>query len=156
MKRLNFVVWMVVLLLFTAPTMEINADTAPARVEMTVPGLRKSRPAKRPGIERAPPPAQLPRVTRLMALAIKYQGMISRGEVLDYADIARLGYVTRARVTQVMNLLHLTPDIQEELLFAQSRAAGPPMVERDLRTIARQVYWRDQRSLWRRQQRSGR
>jgi hypothetical protein len=81
MKRLNFVVWMVVLLLFTAPTMEINADTAPARVEMTVPGLRKSRPAKRPGIERAPPPAQLPRVTRLMALAIKYQGMISRGEL---------------------------------------------------------------------------
>lgn len=47
--------------------------------------------------------ARLPRVARLMALAIKYQGMVSRGELVDYADIARLGYVTTSRATQVMN-----------------------------------------------------
>jgi hypothetical protein len=43
--------------------------------------------------------------------------MIERGEVRDYADLARLGYVTRARLTQIMNLLLLAPDIQERVLF---------------------------------------
>ena len=52
-------------------------------------------------------PGCLPRVTRLMALAIKFDGMIQRGEVHDFADLARLGYVTRARITQIMNLLTL-------------------------------------------------
>ena len=51
-----------------------------------------------------------------MALAIKFQDMVDRGEVRDYAEIARLGYVTRARLTQIMNLLLLAPDIQEHLL----------------------------------------
>src|SRR3712207_3152134 len=31
--------------------------------------------------------------------------------------VARLGHVTRARVTQIMNLLNLAPDIQEAILF---------------------------------------
>ena len=130
-------------------TMEINADTAPARVEMTVPGLRKSSPAKRPGIERPAPPARLPRVTRLMALAIKYQGMISRGDLLDYADIASLGYVTRARATQIMNLLHLAPDIQEGILFLDRGPMSHHITERELRVVAAEIYWKEQRKLWR-------
>jgi hypothetical protein len=48
-----------------------------------------------------------------MALAIKFQDMVDRGEVHDYADLARLGFVSRARITQIMNLLNLAPDIQE-------------------------------------------
>jgi len=52
-----------------------------------------------------------------MALAIKFQEMIDRNEVADYADIARLGYVTPARVTQIMNLLNLAPDLQVDLLL---------------------------------------
>ncbi len=43
--------------------------------------------------------------------------LIREGVVTDYAELARLGHVTRARVTQIMNLLHLAPDIQETLLF---------------------------------------
>jgi len=57
-------------------------------------------------------PGNVPRITRLMALAIKFDGIVRRGEVRDYADLARLGYVTRARITQIMNLLNLAPDIQ--------------------------------------------
>lgn len=57
-----------------------------------------------------------PRVTRLMALAIKFQDMVDRGEARDYADLTRLGYVTRARLTQIMNLLLLALDIQAEIL----------------------------------------
>lgn len=49
----------------------------------------------------APKPVRMPRITRLMALPIKFQDMIDRGEVCDYADLARLGYVTRARMTQI-------------------------------------------------------
>lgn len=41
--------------------------------------------------------------------------MVDRGEVIDYAEIARLGYVTRARLTQIMNLLLLAPDIRHAI-----------------------------------------
>jgi hypothetical protein len=89
---------------------------------------------------------RLPRITRLMALAIKFQGMIDRGEVEDYADLARLGYVTAARITQIMNLLNLAPCIQEEIL---TRDAGLPRVfERQLRTVTSQVLWREQNRRW--------
>jgi hypothetical protein len=83
-----------------------------------------------------------------MALAIKFDGMIARGEVRDYADLARLGYVTRARLTQIMNLLHLAPDLQEEILFLDGGSAHS-IVERNLRQILTEVEWKCQRSLWR-------
>lgn len=50
-------------------------------------------------------PARIPRITRLMALAIKFQDMVDLGDVRDFANLARLGHVTRARLTQIMNLL---------------------------------------------------
>jgi hypothetical protein len=96
-------------------------------------------------IERPAPTPRTPRVTRLMALAVRYQGLVDGGELRDYADIARLGYVTRARVTQVMNLSNLAPDIQENLLFPDGFL--PP--ERRLRKLAAQVDWDTQRRLWR-------
>lgn len=61
--------------------------------------------------------AVLPRIARLMALAIHFDKLIQSGVVTNYAELARLGNVTRARVTQIMNLLMLAPEIQEELLF---------------------------------------
>jgi hypothetical protein len=93
---------------------------------------------------------KLPRITRLMALAIKFQGVVDRGEVRDYADLARLGYVTRARVTQIMNLLNLAPDIQEEILFLpKTQRARDLVTERRMRQIARAVAWNRQRRAWR-------
>ena len=91
-------------------------------------------------------PMRIPRITRLMALAIKFQDMVDRGEVRDYADIARLGYVTRARLTQIMNMLLLAPDIQERLLcsFPDDLLHEPP-VERHLRRVAAAVDWAEQR-----------
>ena len=92
---------------------------------------------------------QIPRITRLMALAIKFQGMVDRGEVRDYADLARLGYVTRARITQIMNLLNLAPEIQEDILDL----AGPSteacyVAERRIRSITKTVAWSPQRLAW--------
>jgi hypothetical protein len=72
----------------------------------------------------APAPPRIPRITCLMALAIKFQEMIDRGEVKDYADLARLGLVTRVRVTQIMNLLLLAPSIQERLIDCRKSTAS--------------------------------
>ena len=77
-----------------------------------------------------------------MALAIKFQDLVDRGEVRDYADLARLGYVTRARITQIMNLLNLAPDIQEGILFGVWSTDGN---ERAIRTLCAEVHWQDQR-----------
>jgi hypothetical protein len=85
-----------------------------------------------------------------MALAIRLECLVRKGEIADYAEIARLGHVTRARVTQIMNLLLLAPDIQEEILFLPPTDRGPhPIILRDLQPIATVPDWRTQRRMWR-------
>lgn len=120
------------------------------RCEDEIPLRRASRQsAGRPKRAAEPEPPRIPRVARLMALAIKFQDMVDRGEVRDYADLARLGFVTRARITQIMNLLLLAPDIQEHILFSlPSRVARAPAGERALRGVRTTVHWNRQRQLW--------
>jgi hypothetical protein len=97
----------------------------------------------------APAPGRVPRVARLMALALKFDGLIRAGAVTDQAELARLGHVTRARVSQIMNLLHLAPDIQEAILFLSPVERGrDPLVLRDLQPIAMTPDWRKQRKAW--------
>ena len=102
--------------------------------------------------ERRPEPVEpgnVPRVSRLMALAIQFDGMIQRGEADDYATLARLGFVTRARMTQIMALLSLAPEIQEEILFLPRTVKGrDPITERDLRPITTALDWEHQREMW--------
>jgi len=94
-------------------------------------------------------PGNVPRISRLMALAIRYDGLVGNGEVRDYADLARLGYVTRARITQIMNLLNLAPDIQEALLFLPRTVKGrDPIREKDVRPITAVAHWHRQRKMW--------
>ena len=84
-----------------------------------------------------------------MALAIKLQDMVDRREVSHYAEIAQVGHVTRARMTQLMGLLLLAPDIQENLLFLPPTKQGrDPVSERGLRSLAAITNWRRQRRLW--------
>jgi hypothetical protein len=90
------------------------------------------------------------RVSRLMALAIRFDQLIHDGVVTDQAELARLGHVTRARLTQIMNLLCLAPDIQEALLFLSATERGRDAItERELRPIAAVADWRKQRRIWR-------
>jgi hypothetical protein len=96
--------------------------------------------AGRPKKSAVPPTPRIPRITRLMALAIRFQEMINRGEVKDYADLARLGFVTRARVTQIMNLTLLAPDIQESILGSNQSPN-----ESAIRRVALIALWQDQR-----------
>jgi len=95
-------------------------------------------------------PGRVPRVSRLMALAIRLEKLVRAGEVADYADVARLGHVTRARVTQIMNFLCLAPDIQEDILFLPPTESGrDPIREHHIRPIVRILDWRKQRRMWR-------
>jgi hypothetical protein len=95
-------------------------------------------------------PGRVPRVARLMALAIRFDGLLREGAVESYAELARLGHVTRARVTQIMNLLHLAPDVQEEILFLPRTESGrDAVILAQLQAIAQVPDWRKQRVLWR-------
>jgi hypothetical protein len=85
-----------------------------------------------------------------MALAIRFEQLLRDGVVKGQAELARLGRVSRARLTQIMNLLNLAPDIQEEILFLPRTEKGvDPVGERDLRPIAAVADWRKQRRMWR-------
>ena len=95
------------------------------------------------------PEGTVPRISRLMALAIRFDRLIKAGELADQADLARLGNVTRARVTQIMNMLQLAPDIQEDILFLPRTVKGrDPIREIMIRPIAAELEWRKQRRLW--------
>ncbi len=91
-----------------------------------------------------------PRITRLMALAIRFDRLLRDGVVKDYAELARLGHVTRARMSQIMGLLNLAPDIQEEILFLPKTVKGrDPISARDVIQIATRADWQDHRKAWR-------
>lgn len=92
---------------------------------------------------------RVPRVARLMALAIRYDQLLRDGVVASQSELARLAHVTQPRMTQIMNLLHLAPDIQEAILNMQQVAVGRDgLAERDLRSLAAIVDWRKQRAEW--------
>lgn len=104
----------------------------------------------KPISESAVPEGRVPKVARLMALAIRMQGLLDRGEVGGMADLARAGHVTRARVTQVMNLLMLAPDLQEAMLHLPAVTDGrDPLKEWQLRPLAAEPVWAEQRRMWR-------
>ena len=89
------------------------------------------------------------RVVRMLALAHKIDTMIKAGEVRDLAEAARAIGVTRARVTQIANLLLLAPEIQEAILGLPPVTSGrDPISERALRRIVAEPEWNRQRVLW--------
>ena len=99
--------------------------------------------------EAAPQPLRLSRVARLMALALRFEILLRNGAVANYAELALLGHVSCARISQILNLLYLAPDIQEELLFLTRQARGrDPIHLARLQPIAAQFDWARQRRLW--------
>ena len=95
------------------------------------------------------PPGRVPRVARLLALAHRLDRLLRAGVVQDYAELARLGYVTRARISQILNLLYLAPDLQEAVLFLPRTERGrDPIPLWRLQPIVSTVDWKRQRTLW--------
>ncbi len=101
------------------------------------------------------PVGRVPRIARLMALAIRCDQLIRDGIVANQSELAQFGHVTTARMTQIMTLLNLSPDIQEHILFLPRVERGrDPIIENDVRPIAQTFDWRKQRRLWSNLQRS--
>src|SRR4029077_21057222 len=93
--------------------------------------------------------SRVPRIARLMALAIRMENLIRVGGIIDYSQLAQLGHVSRARITQIMNMLLLAPDIQEQILFLSATRQGrDPIRLAQLQPIARIPDWSRQRPLW--------
>jgi hypothetical protein len=100
--------------------------------------------------QRQPPDGEaaggsIPRLARLLALAIRFEGLLRDDTIRDYAELARLGRVTRARITQIMKLLYLAPDIQEQILFLPHIRG---LNERNLRPLVRRIDWDEQRRMF--------
>ena len=91
------------------------------------------------------PDSFIPRIARLMALAIRLEELVRDEAVQNYAELAQLGRVTRARITQITKLLQLAPDLQEQILFLPEVQG---LNERNLRAIVQQLDWSEQRRMF--------
>ena len=142
------------------------APDAPVRVEFQVQfsgGSKGRRQARRTAsttsrkqespatttISPAPQPAKkaslsrVPKITRLLVLGHYFENLVREGVVKDYAEIARLTGLSRARVTQITNLTLLAPEIQEALLSLEPILDGREQIsEHNLRRISAETNWR--------------
>ena len=92
---------------------------------------------------------RIPRITKLVALASRMQSMIDSGEVESFQQLAELGRISQPRMTQIMSLLNLAPDIQEELLYLPEVMQGKAAIhEKLLRPLTTEMDWRVQRRMW--------
>ena len=132
-------------------------ELLPEKQNGTCPAAESSRESKPIRSRRRPPTAVaeamecVPRITRLLALALKFEEMIRSGVVGNYTVMAQLGQVSRSRVTQLTNLLNLAPDIQEEILFLRPEEAERLRIsELSVRKLSAILEWEEQRAQWRR------
>ena len=127
----------------------------PRTVQCTVHFEREARGRKRiePGAEQPSglPPGRVPRLARFLALALRLEAQLRLGVLKDNAEVARLGHVTPARVSQILSLVHLAPDIQEAILFLPRTQRGrDPVSLSEVMLIAMDLDWKRQRRAWRR------
>jgi hypothetical protein len=87
------------------------------------------------------------RIARQLAVAHAFRRRLERREFRHQADLAQALGFTRARVSQLMDLLLPAPDIQEEILFLEVRSGGGGPTERDLRRVVAAADWEEQRCL---------
>ena len=87
------------------------------------------------------------RVAVTLALAHMILRAIDRGEIRDQAEAARRLGVTRARMTQILDMTLLAPAIQEEILFPDAVGSLKRINERAMREAVRTPPWADQRSV---------
>jgi hypothetical protein len=133
-----------------------NAATSPSCTRIVTAKLRSARGRSMTDTaiddataESVPPQGRIPRIARLMALAIRLDGMLQGGEVGSQRELAEVARVTPARLTQILNLLHLAPDIQEQILhLAAVRSGRDPVTEHELRVLSAEICWDAQRRMW--------
>ena len=85
------------------------------------------------------PPRPATRLARMLALAHLIERKVESGQLKDYAEAARTLGISRARMTQVMNLLVLSPKVQEAVLLGKGFRS-----ERSVRAVLGTPSWREQ------------
>jgi len=108
---------------------------------------RRARKVVRQGAPPATPAEPVPRIARLLALAHKWEGMARRGEVRNYSEIASLTGITRMRVTQILGMALLAPDIQERILMTPTSRGGRSIPEHRLRDLSAEKLWSAQQTI---------
>lgn len=91
---------------------------------------------------RAAAARRVPKIALLLVLGHHFERLVRDGVVKDYAEIARQTGLTRARVTQIVNLTLLAPGIQEEILSGTGDSVAA--VERNLRDLVATCAWLSQ------------
>ncbi len=106
-------------------------------------GHRIIRKGKRPSHAK---PTRLPRITRLMALSIKYEHLIRKGLVDGHDELAELAGVDRSLMSRIMRLRQLSPEIQEWLLNLPETIEGKdPILWEEIRPLTQIISWEEQR-----------
>jgi hypothetical protein len=129
-----------------------EGDTPGERVTLSIP-IHLATPTRRTVVREGPKPVRptgrIARVSRILAQAHHFQNLLDTGVVRTQMELAELTKLTTARITQIMNLLVLAPDIQEEILFMPPVTKGPAQItERDLRPLVKTLVWSEQREQW--------
>ncbi|ACY13545.1 hypothetical protein [Haliangium ochraceum] len=101
------------------------------------PGKQPPRPTRRPA-----------RVAQMLAFAHRVDGEVERGEFESRSAAARYYGMTTGRITQLMSLLWLAPDVQEDVLFLEAIDGREPLSGQALEKLARIADWGEQRRGW--------
>ena len=134
---------------YHSDTRRVSAEVEDAR-RLDFPLPVPIRPGVRRTGEEAPLRGRTPRISRLMALAIRFDGLLSEGAVRNRRELAEAGQVSPARLSQILQLNHLAPEIQEQLLFLPPTRQGfDRLLERHLRAVARLADWEGQKQRFR-------
>ena len=131
------------------PGVETRSDEGYRRLHFPLSALRRQ-----PLVRMTPPPKkEVPkrrpaRVARMLAMANDLQDKLDCGEYKDQAAAAHALGFTRTKLTRLLDLALLAPDIQEEVLFMEAVNGKEPITERALREVVRHLSWAEQRRVW--------
>ena len=93
---------------------------------------------------------RVPRISRLLASAHHCFRLVQSGAIINQSELAHFGQISTTRMTQIMWLDNLAPDIQEDILFLPRTTQGrDPIKEADIRPLAKTLDWNKQRQMWR-------
>lgn len=128
-------------------------STAPSVVQISGPIVRTQLAGRVVFTDKAQPaPEPIRRPSKLaitLSIAHYLEEQIENGRIENRADIARRLGLSRARVTQILTLRWLAPDLQAEILFTEAVDGIEPFSQRVAREVARILAWPEQRVAWR-------
>jgi len=96
------------------------------------------------GDPKPPRVTKTPRFVELLRKANEWKALLESGVVASQAEIALREGITRPRVTQIMGMLRLAPEIREQILAMHDSSRRPQITERVLRPIGVITPYRDQ------------